>query len=378
MAMSQLRHTLDCEGPPAACPPTGRAAAHACYVQCLATHDILQEICRKEKLTCQSIGITAKLQSKYEVEYLCDQMVIEGLDYYFVKWKGWPKSTNTWEPRSNLKCPLMLKRFHDDLNMYISKIKGGCPFITKKNVRTIKPSVVEFLVKKAKQRIALTRWKEELNRKKKQSGKIYVENTVDLEGPPLDFHYINEYKASPGICLNAEVLCGCDCSDCLLDKCCPAAAGVVFAYNEHKRLIIEPGFPIFECNSCCKCGLDCPNRVIQKGPPYSLCIFRTSNGRGWGVKTLQKIQRHSFVMEYVGEFRSHLSWGGTCSLTCYFQHCEDWGTPHTALTGCIRVCVPLELPSLPFLAEVTLLHLLSACAATPLFWLTFLPCFFLD
>ncbi|XP_069483935.1 histone-lysine N-methyltransferase SUV39H2 isoform X1 [Ambystoma mexicanum] len=301
MAMSQLRHTLDCEGPPAACPPTGRAAAHACYVQCLATHDILQEICRKEKLTCQSIGITAKLQSKYEVEYLCDQMVIEGLDYYFVKWKGWPKSTNTWEPRSNLKCPLMLKRFHDDLNMYISKIKGGCPFITKKNVRTIKPSVVEFLVKKAKQRIALTRWKEELNRKKKQSGKIYVENTVDLEGPPLDFHYINEYKASPGICLNAEVLCGCDCSDCLLDKCCPAAAGVVFAYNEHKRLIIEPGFPIFECNSCCKCGLDCPNRVIQKGPPYSLCIFRTSNGRGWGVKTLQKIQRHSFVMEYVGE-----------------------------------------------------------------------------
>lgn len=32
-----------------------------------------------------------------------------------------------------------------------------------------------------------------------------------------------------------------------------------------------------------------------------MSIFRTSNGRGWGVKTLVDIRRNTFVMEYVGE-----------------------------------------------------------------------------
>jgi histone-lysine N-methyltransferase SUV39H len=32
-----------------------------------------------------------------------------------------------------------------------------------------------------------------------------------------------------------------------------------------------------------------------------LCIFRTSNGCGWGVKTLETIRKNSFVIEYVGE-----------------------------------------------------------------------------
>lgn len=32
-----------------------------------------------------------------------------------------------------------------------------------------------------------------------------------------------------------------------------------------------------------------------------MAIFRTSNGRGWGVKTLVDIRRNTFVMEYVGE-----------------------------------------------------------------------------
>ena len=30
-------------------------------------------------------------------------------------------------------------------------------------------------------------------------------------------------------------------------------------------------------------------------------IFRTSDGRGWGVKTLDFIRKSQFVMEYVGE-----------------------------------------------------------------------------
>ena len=71
-----------------------------------------------------------------------------------------------------------------------------------------------------------------------------------------------------------------------------------------RQIKIPPGTPIYECNSRCQCGPDCPNRIVQKGTQYSLCIFRTSNGCGWGVKTLVKIKRMSFVMEYVGEVRS--------------------------------------------------------------------------
>jgi hypothetical protein len=32
-----------------------------------------------------------------------------------------------------------------------------------------------------------------------------------------------------------------------------------------------------------------------------LCIYRTDNGCGWGVKTLENIRKGSFVVEYVGE-----------------------------------------------------------------------------
>ena len=32
-----------------------------------------------------------------------------------------------------------------------------------------------------------------------------------------------------------------------------------------------------------------------------MCIFRTSNGRGWGLKAKEFIHRGKFVIEYVGE-----------------------------------------------------------------------------
>ena len=61
------------------------------------------------------------------------------------------------------------------------------------------------------------------------------------------------------------------------------------------------GTPIFECNKRCKCGPKCANRVVQKGRKVILSIYRTSNGCGWGVKTLENIKKGSFVVEYVGE-----------------------------------------------------------------------------
>ncbi|XP_040452106.1 histone-lysine N-methyltransferase SUV39H2 isoform X3 [Falco naumanni] len=277
------------------------AITNAWYVPCLASLETLQELCRKENLRCKSIGITNRSLKSYEVEYLCDYKVEEGTEYYLVKWKGWPESSNTWEPQKNLKCPVLLQNFLSDKNEYLSRVREGKGLKVRNHGKVLKPAVAEYIVKKAKQRIALQRWKEDLNRKKNHKAMILVENTVDLEGPPLDFYYINEYKPAPGINVINGITTGCECMDCPAEKCCPKEAGFILAYNKHKKLKIQPGLPIYECNSFCRCGPDCPNRIVQKGTPYSLCIFRTNNGRGWGVKTLQKIKTNSFVMEYVGE-----------------------------------------------------------------------------
>uniref|UniRef100_A0A2K5MLZ5 Histone-lysine N-methyltransferase n=1 Tax=Cercocebus atys TaxID=9531 RepID=A0A2K5MLZ5_CERAT len=246
-------------------------------VPCLVSLDTLQELCRKEKLTCKLIGITKRNLNNYEV--------VKDMEYYLVKWKGWPDSTNTWEPLQNLKCPLLLQQFSNDKRNYLSQVK-------KDNNKTLKPAITEYIVKKTKQRIAL---------RKNHKGMIFVENTADLEGPPSDFYYINKYKPAPGISLVNEATFGHSCTDCFFQKCCPAEAGVLLAYNKNQQIKIPPGTPIYECNSRCQCEPDCPNRIVQKGTQYSLCIFQTSNGHGRGIKTLVKIKRMSFVMEYVGE-----------------------------------------------------------------------------
>ena len=64
---------------------------------------------------------------------------------------------------------------------------------------------------------------------------------------------------------------------------------------------VSLGTAIYECNKRCSCDKNCSNRVVQKGRTISLCIFRTANGRGWGVKSMENIKKDSLVTEYVGE-----------------------------------------------------------------------------
>ncbi|TNN34621.1 Histone-lysine N-methyltransferase SUV39H1 [Liparis tanakae] len=167
---------------------------------------------------------------------------------------------------------------------------------------------VEFLCnykrkKKAKARRRLQRWEDHLNHKRNHPGRILVLNEVDLEGPPKNFTYINNYQVGRGIVLD-EMAVGCECKDCLKEPaggCCPGASLHRMAYNERGQVRVRPGQPIYECNSRCSCSPACPNRVVQKGIQFDLCIFRTENGRGWGVRTLQRIKKNTFIMEYVGE-----------------------------------------------------------------------------
>ena len=53
---------------------------------------------------------------EYEVETIVDCKVHEGNKYYYIKWKGFPDSDNTWEPISHLKgCEKIVARFEKKL-----------------------------------------------------------------------------------------------------------------------------------------------------------------------------------------------------------------------------------------------------------------------
>ncbi|XP_048430066.1 probable inactive histone-lysine N-methyltransferase SUVR2 [Pyrus x bretschneideri] len=58
---------------------------------------------------------------------------------------------------------------------------------------------------------------------------------------------------------------------------------------------------IKECWSKCGCHRQCGNRVVQRGLNCKLQVFFTSEGKGWGLRTLEDLPKGAFVCEYVGE-----------------------------------------------------------------------------
>ncbi|KFM76056.1 Histone-lysine N-methyltransferase SUV39H2, partial [Stegodyphus mimosarum] len=131
---------------------------------------------------------------------------------------------------------------------------------------------------------------------------IKVENDVDLEEPPVDFQFIHDY-ISLNVDIHRQPLAFCCCDNCYENRhsCCPKDSDGHFAYDRYRRLMLLPGYPIYECNKLCKCPPTCVNRVVQHGQKVKVAIFRTSNGCGWGLKSLEMIQKDQFVLEYLGE-----------------------------------------------------------------------------
>lgn len=62
-----------------------------------------------------------------------------------------------------------------------------------------------------------------------------------------------------------------------------------------KRKIIK------ECWTKCGCHKICGNRLVQRGVNYKLQVFLTPDGKGWGLRTLEKLPKGAFVCEFVGE-----------------------------------------------------------------------------
>ncbi|XP_057672801.1 histone-lysine N-methyltransferase Su(var)3-9-like isoform X1 [Diorhabda carinulata] len=296
----------------------------------------------------------ATYKKEFEVETILAQEfdVSSKTLMFYVKWKGYPVEQSTWEPLDHLRhCPLVLTQF-------LAKSLGSQVLDTlceKLNIsnRLNDPNLVEVLkitnldilpakldlqekllrliatppqerhihkleegkraillyqlvLKREIQLKKLKAWEESINALDKGEAVITVENTVDLEHPPEGFTYVNE-NISHILQISSSPEKGCDCEECgpKLKNCCGRQPHNGFTYRKRGRINVNPGIAIYECNQKCKCDTNCRNRVIQNGRKVPLCIFRTINGCGWGVKALRKIHCGEFVCEYVGEVITH-------------------------------------------------------------------------
>nr|XP_012145504.1 PREDICTED: histone-lysine N-methyltransferase SUV39H2-like isoform X1 [Megachile rotundata]XP_012145505.1 PREDICTED: histone-lysine N-methyltransferase SUV39H2-like isoform X1 [Megachile rotundata] len=307
---------------------------------------VLEDIKYKSKDKIKSMIPKGEL---WEVEQILGKRERHGMLLYLIKWKNWDQKYNSWEPASNLvNCPDVLQQFEkyrsDLLNTFQQKTKfypnqqdietffNGL----KRNGKTLRSICVEvddmfyniqiFLKKKhdrdhkmesnikhdillmllgdlrKAQLQSLKDWENEMNSITKGRPLIQVENLVDLEGPPQDFYYIDDYLPGAGVIIPDDPPIGCECKVCdTRSQCCFTQHGKICPYTTNCKIRVPPGTPIYECNKRCNCDINCKNRVVQRGTSMHFCIFRTANGRGWGVKTLKLIRRGAFVTQYVGE-----------------------------------------------------------------------------
>lgn len=313
-----------------------------------------------EKSVQKKTAVTINPTKEYEVEYIKDIGNIKNRPQFLVKWKGWTDEWNTWEPMSSvapLKCfdEFILRSYFEKIDA-VSKVKVDLLEFLKEHPEMKTPSLsndipdseiitivdkikytevyvdlllltledknkfrtnsklinrltkhshlLDYIEKRQIQLEGLHDWANYINSQGINMNMI-VENVIDFEGPPLNFTYINEYLPMEGVHIPQDPPIGCKCeNDCSYQTrkdCCADMSGGKFAYNSKKRIKISPGMPIYECNKTCKCGPECLNRVVQNGQKRSLCIFKTSNGRGWGVKTIKPIFKGQYICQYAGE-----------------------------------------------------------------------------
>ena len=277
-------------------------------------------------------------EPEYEVERIIDHHIVQNHVHYLVKRRGWPEESNKWEPEKHLcNSKQILRNYHKKCKVLVSgsasiesptykavqKFKESLGYPTKEMmenimqtfsgssglvytvprendidnkilqllelpkgrrdpmaVQNIKDDLVicEFHFKRQEQ---LKKLQVSERRMNMSAGKahIKVENLVDLEEIPTSFTYVNDCIPGEGITIPKDPPVGCDCQPaCSPDSgnCCGKLAGATFAYGPDQRLTVPVGTPIYECNKRCECGINCLNRVVQKGCTINLCLFRVN------------------------------------------------------------------------------------------------------
>lgn len=300
--------------------------------------------------------------SNAKEEYLVKKVlrigVIKRQPHFLVAWHGYPSDQNTWEPLQNVYDCQPFEKFlaqqwtdyekeieelTQDLNAVLTQLSDTEAFPMLDNFNLLQfqcdllllvlfrinretktktheivfertrlaMTLLPFYQKRCHQLKIIKKWESRINATDKSSN-LRVENIVDFEVPPTDFVYINDVFPGEGVVIPEDPIMGCECAaeeeggGCSRQSnCCGKKFGSKFAYNKTRAVAVPQGTAIVECNKYCKCGPDCLNRVVQRGRKNSLCIFKTKNGCGWGVRTLRVIAAGQFICEYVGEIITH-------------------------------------------------------------------------
>lgn len=94
----------------------------------------------------------------------------------------------------------------------------------------------------------------------------------------------------------------CDCTDGCSDTqlcACVAMTGGGRRYDHHRLTEAVPS-GVYECGPWCGCvRARCQNRLVQRGITVRLQVFQT-DGRGWGVRCRDDLDRGTFVCTYAG------------------------------------------------------------------------------
>eukprot|EP00112_Aurelia_sp_Birch-Aquarium-sp1_P018448 Seg4402.2 transcript_id=Seg4402.2/GoldUCD/mRNA.D3Y31 product="Histone-lysine N-methyltransferase SETMAR" protein_id=Seg4402.2/GoldUCD/D3Y31 len=123
-----------------------------------------------------------------------------------------------------------------------------------------------------------------------------------------EYAHINDNMHCTESSKGSQICFGCCCEDSCSEAACVCLAEHGNNYTKDRtlsfidNLLTDPYFtkPVFECNSCCICGLKCQNRVVQMGLKFKLQVYPTDQ-KGFGAKALEKIPKGSYVIDYAGE-----------------------------------------------------------------------------